>query len=186
MVTVRLAVSFSRCFPSRFSVNVLVRFSRWFSSARRRFSRTRHRSSLSCYRRWMCQITRKYLRSGQKTKGLWINESDGRNQAVFYAAWEGRVDVLEWLKMQGADVNIKDDHGRTPMSSAANEGQLDAMKWMQTQGVDVNAKDHNGGTLMFYAAAGGHVNVMEWLKEEGVDINARDNIGRAALTCWSG
>jgi len=95
-----------------------------------------------------------------------------------------------WVFMteDGAEVNIKDNHGQTPMVGAAGNFHVHAtawrntMTWLTGQGVDVNGKDNDGRTPMFRAAESGHVKAMVWLKEQGADVNAKDNHGRTPLS----
>ena len=94
-------------------------------------------------------------------------------RAMHEAARNGHVDAMRWLQAQGADVNARNNGGRTPMHEAAWKGHVDAMRWLQAQGADVNARTDVGDTPMHWAAVGGHVDAMRWLQAQGADVNAR-------------
>ena len=87
----------------------------------------------------------------------------GYNLAHF-AAHEGRVDVLEWAKAQGVDVDAKDNVGRTPMMLATMWGHADTARWLKEQGANINTKDNMGETPLSVARGDG---IKEWLRANG-------------------
>ena len=44
----------------------------------------------------------------------------------------------------GADVAVKDHHGRTPIHHAVERGSMDLVRLLVTKGVDTTAQDYNG------------------------------------------
>lgn len=50
---------------------------------------------------------------------------------MFFAARTGRVEVMAWLTSQGAEVNVKANDGRTPLSIAGSD---EAKKWLRDHG----------------------------------------------------
>ena len=103
------------------------------------------------------------------------------DEAMHWAARNGDVDVMKWLKAQGASVNERENNGGTPMHNAALKGDVAAMKWLKAQGASVNVRDKYGDTPMHDAAAGGHVAAMKWLKAQGASVNVRSNNGITPL-----
>jgi hypothetical protein len=82
----------------------------------------------------------------------------------------------------GADVNIEDDNGLTPLHIAAN-GNIDMVRCLLN---DLNSyvdKEHNSGaTASLVAAEAGHFTVMRCLIcEHGADINHTNHFGETAL-----
>lgn len=125
------------------------------------------------------------------TKGGNVNNVNARisrdgDTLMHLAAKEGRVDVLAWLKKQGADVNAKIANGLVPMHGAAGGGHVAAMKWLKEQGVDVNARSINGITPMHAAAVMGHTEAMKWLKEQGADVNVKEENGMTPMHMAAG
>ncbi len=87
-------------------------------------------------------------------------------------------DVRQLLK-SGADINIRDSHGATPLLYAAEVGSVALMRELLTAGADVNAKTTFGATaLMWSVDSAQRVNL---LVEKGADVNARSRLGRTPL-----
>ncbi|KFY82053.1 hypothetical protein V498_08657 [Pseudogymnoascus sp. VKM F-4517 (FW-2822)] len=81
---------------------------------------------------------------------------------------------LRVLMDLGADINLKDTAGRTPLSYAAENGHKDSMMLLLERGADVNSKDAAGRTPLSYAAENGHKDSIMLLLERGADVNSKD------------
>ena len=97
------------------------------------------------------------------------------------AACDNDVDVLEWLAMQGADVNAQDIRRRSPIHCAAQHNAVAAMEWLWAHGADINAQGFFSQAPIHYAAKNNAVAAMEWLKAKGANINARGFLNRAPI-----
>lgn len=73
-----------------------------------------------------------------------------------------------------ADINVKDEHGRTLLHIAAKEGHLNGVKMLLDKGADVKAIDNDGKTPLHFAAIGSHLEVCEALVAAGADLKAKD------------
>ena len=92
------------------------------------------------------------------------------------------IDLMDWIKGQGADINAPIfSAGTTPMHSAAMGNALPAMEWLKAQGADINVQMSDGVTPMHAAALKDAVDAMEWLKEQRADINARDGLDQTPM-----
>jgi len=100
---------------------------------------------------------------------------------VHFAATSDRMDVLEHLKEQGADFNVRDKHGNTPMHEAARYGRVETMKWLKEQGADLKIKNDGGSSLMYTAAEGGKLAAMQWLKKQGLEVNVENKYGDSIM-----
>ncbi|MDP6306878.1 MAG: ankyrin repeat domain-containing protein [Verrucomicrobiota bacterium] len=117
------------------------------------------------------------------------------------AARKGLKEVVELLIANGADVNVKNRVGETPLDwairndhtetahflrkhggktgaelnvllDAAKNGDIEAVKQHLADGADVNAKTADGTTPLHNAAVYGHTEVAELLISNGADVNA--------------
>ncbi len=81
----------------------------------------------------------------------------------------------------GADVNAKNNEGKTALMWAAMFGHADVAEILLKHGANVNAKDNDGWTALMKAAKYGHADVAEVLLKHGADVNANNNNGKTAL-----
>ena len=98
---------------------------------------------------------------------------------MYYAASWGRAEVVEILAAAGADVEIPDTDGNTPVNFASMYGYIETVRSLAGLGAD-------GDTPLISAAYHGYREVVEYMVEQGVEVNKRDNHGNTALywTTW--
>ena len=60
---------------------------------------------------------------------------------MFYAAREGHVDVCKRLAESGAECDLVDHNGQTPIYYAVRSGKYDAVEFLINQGANVNHED---------------------------------------------
>ena len=102
----------------------------------------------------------------------------------------GHTTIICMLKDWGADVNIKDHHGLTPMHFAAANGQTDAIFSLSELGADVNIKikrncrftqihpyAESGDTPVCIAAEKGQVTAIQVLFKLGANVHTANLIG---------
>ncbi len=87
------------------------------------------------------------------------------------AARSGDVALLESRLKQGADPDVRDKAGRTPLMDAAAAEQVPAMRLLIAKGADVNARAHDGQTPLIRAAAEGSLDAARLLVQSGADLN---------------
>ena len=80
-------------------------------------------------------------------------------------------DIVEYLHQAGADVNIKDSDGNTPLMVAARQGCGDEVKYLHEAGADINIRNIYGNTAVMYAAQYRHGDIVRYLHQAGADIN---------------
>jgi ankyrin repeat protein len=73
--------------------------------------------------------------------------------------------VVKLLLEKGADLEAKDEFGRTPLSWAAEEGHEGVVKLLLEKGADLEAKDEFGQTPLSRAAESGHEAVVKLLEK---------------------
>jgi ankyrin repeat protein len=121
-------------------------------------------------------------RIGYENQGLYDRAHYSKPVALGAAAANGHLDeVLYWVA-RGADVNGKNDKGKTPIYPGAVNGHLDVVQYLVAQGADVKAKDSDGFTVLHWTVLlKGNLEVVQYLIAHGADVNARDKEGSTPL-----
>lgn len=68
---------------------------------------------------------------------------------------------------EGAEVNSRDDSGKTPLHAAARQGHQEVVTLLIANGADVNAKTEKGETAISLANKKGHTEIVELLRKHG-------------------
>ena len=87
----------------------------------------------------------------------------------------------EAFSNEGAGVNIRHQHGRTPLIYAVKEDHVQCVKKLIKAGADVNEADSKGFTALMFAVKEYHVQSVITLIKAGADVNVRNNDGLNAL-----
>ena len=94
-----------------------------------------------------------------------------RESQLHAAARSGNVELLESRLEPGADPNVRDVRGRTPLMDAVAAGELGAVRVLLRARADVNAQTPAGGTALLEAAANGRLEAASLLVAAGADLN---------------
>ena len=78
------------------------------------------------------------------------------------------VELMAWLLEQGADINVKDEYGRTPLHYHAQVNNTAQLAFLLAQGADIHAQDTYGNTPLHFAEY--HADAACLLIEHGADI----------------
>jgi ankyrin repeat protein len=100
---------------------------------------------------------------------------------LHYAAMEGRVNAIQHLIDNEANINVKDNDGETPLYYAIMNGHTDIAILLISNGADIIEKGNNGLTPLHEAAAWGNAVIVKMLVDNGVNINDQDNFGGTPL-----
>ena len=100
---------------------------------------------------------------------------------VSVALW--RTDIAKLLLEHGADVNIPNKNGWTPLFSAIEHDDIDTMKLFLEKGAKVNNVRTDGfqRTPLILAAMNGHTEIVQLLLEEEADTTCVDFFELTAL-----
>ncbi|HXO41267.1 MAG TPA: ankyrin repeat domain-containing protein [Thermoanaerobaculia bacterium] len=96
--------------------------------------------------------------------------------ALFYSA-TGGIAVLARLIRRGADVNLQDQRGRSPLIAAVLMNRIDSAGLLLAAGADVNRQDRHGATALFYAADAGFFELAKLLLKRGANPELADDSG---------
>lgn len=104
-----------------------------------------------------------------------------KNGLMHCAAYNGQIDIIEYLMSEGIDVNIKDEEGKTPIYYATKKGKFKAIKYLYEHGADLKTQDDKGDTLMHIAARKGKVHIIQWLLDKDVPVDSRNFEGKTPV-----
>jgi uncharacterized protein len=93
-----------------------------------------------------------------------------------------RSDVLwiRFLLQRGADPNIRNKKGLSPLQLATAMGFADGVEALIKGGASVNVSDQTGETPLIAAVHSRNVGIVRLLLEKGADPDHNDNSGRSA------
>lgn len=115
------------------------------------------------------------------------NECYGPDEdaALLIAAIEGREKMVEMLIAAGADVNMGDNAGYTPLMGAICSASPGIVRRLLAAGANVHTLcTRSGATALHDAAAGNHPEIMRFLLAAGANPNAAENRdGNTPLMC---
>ncbi len=74
---------------------------------------------------------------------------------------------MDYLLDNGANINIKNTDGTTPLMIASTYNQFEIVKLLVQRSADINAKDNDGNTAIFYAEEYGNEEVVTFLRDQG-------------------
>jgi len=149
-----------------------------------------------CFKRighWL--VTRRYTRDYLDSKCPEITVCVGRGRQKHPCQWPilratqlGRGEMVRFLLDRGADHDVVDDFGQTPLALAGKMGYEGIVCMLLEHGADPNAEDDCGRTPLLWAAGNGHTAVAKLLLEKEANPNAtmRDSLSVQWLALASG
>jgi len=83
---------------------------------------------------------------------VYIMEAGYRGRYAVHEA--SRVDVVRLLVRHGADLNVYDDDGQTPLHIACRHNNVQVLHELVSGGADLRSVDHLGRSAIHHAALG--------------------------------
>ena len=101
-----------------------------------------------------------------------VNADGGEEgkSALFVAANEGCLPMVEQLLHHGANVNKAGDLQQTPLYRAARHGHTEMVAYLIEYGADVNLADEDGDSPLYRAVTEEHYDIVECLVKSGADF----------------
>jgi ankyrin repeat protein len=121
-------------------------------------------------------------------QGVPVDEADTSTglTPLMVATERDRVEAIDFLLRHGANVNLQNHQGYTPLMLAVSAAQasdetLDALIGAKA---NINIRDHHGDTALIHAAKNfpADLSALERLVKAGADLNLKNNAGETALT----
>jgi hypothetical protein len=82
--------------------------------------------------------------------------------------------IVQFLLSCGANVNIRNARGQTPLHIAAQQGHVGIVRLLlSSKHIDVNAQDRCRATPLYLASENGHVMVVKLLVEHNAQLDIR-------------
>lgn len=96
-----------------------------------------------------------------------------KDNALIVAADWGREEVVELLIQHGANVNIKDSDGVTPLVIATRNKFYTVLEVLLRNGANMNLWDDNGKTALDAAIGNGNREIVKMLLSSGAEIKSK-------------
>jgi hypothetical protein len=103
------------------------------------------------------------------------------DRALIDAAFVCDLVKVRELLVAGADPNVPDDDGRTPLFSAVLGGSIGLVGLLLESRADIHARDNQGFSALHYAAQEDLPEMARLLIAKGADVNAVDEDGASVL-----
>lgn len=97
--------------------------------------------------------------------------------AVLYAFKNKDIPTLKALVKAGANINTKDELGRTPLINAVNDNDVFMTKELLALKANKEEKDNTGRTALLNAVQAANEPMVKYLIDEGADVEATDLVG---------
>ncbi|XP_051004280.1 2-5A-dependent ribonuclease [Acomys russatus] len=97
------------------------------------------------------------------------------------AVKRGDVDRIQQLLEEGADVNVCDSWGWTPLHNAVQSGRVDIVELLLDHGADPRRRKRNGATPLIIAGIRGDVRLLQILLSKGAEVSECDFNGFTAF-----
>ena len=113
-----------------------------------------------------------------------VNKKDSHNfgRTLIHVAVDlGRYKIVEYLISKGANMNIVDYDGYSPLQLAYFRGKINMFKLLANSGANVDARNYEGMTVLDIACEKGDMDIAEFVVSKGASLNERNNRGLMPL-----
>lgn len=133
---------------------------------------------------WLVSLTKKedQLLVQEKFRELIQNSSQNTlNKALQDSALWGNDKFCEWLVKNGADINCRNEYGRTPLMQATNPFTNNVLSVLLELGADPNIQDNSGKTALWLPIENQDIERINLLLKHGASIHIPDNNKKTVL-----
>jgi len=112
-----------------------------------------------------------------------IVAADSRGYTLLHkAAYNNRLNVVEFLLSKGADINALSSSGSTPLHGAASYGHIEVVRFLLDKGASPDIVNSGGYTPLLGASTSNHGEIVRLLVEKGANIDAKTGNGQTPLS----
>lgn len=98
--------------------------------------------------------------------------------SIFKCLEDSRLEMLSLLIEAGANVNIQNSFGDTPLSECVGHNEPETVKLLIANGANPNSRDDEGSPPIFSAIIGRQTEIVRLLIENGADVNVVSTMPR--------
>ena len=116
-----------------------------------------------------------------------VSEQDRYGNTPLHIA--SSVHDAKILLQNGANINLKNNAGCTPLHMAATSGNVELVEYLISQGASLEEYNEKGWSSFHFATRNGRVGVSKFLIDIGVDINEKtgdDDWSPLQFACFNG
>ena len=122
------------------------------------------------------------------TFGIDVVDSADQNSALHLATFNDHVDIVKMLLEHGANRNLLDSLGRTPLhTSVEKPGGCRCLKLLLGHKVDLNLRDKDGLTVWHIASESGNLTALrilwDFAEHDHLQLHSKAIDGRSLLHC---
>lgn len=120
-------------------------------------------------------------------EGIDVKDKDEGRTGLHWAVSEGHIAMVKYLLERGANPNVSDNIGWTPLMSACSMGRQDIAEALieklkeSPSSFKIDQKNNGGCTALHYAASKGHSAIIAMLLKEGANPREKDKRGNTPL-----
>jgi uncharacterized protein len=103
------------------------------------------------------------------------------NLQLLQATQRGDREAVLKLLQQGADINVRDAQGRTPVMIATYQHNTDMVRTLLQAGAGVNIRDNNKENPLLHAAAQGWLDILRLAIEAHADTRLTNRFGGISI-----
>jgi ankyrin repeat protein len=100
---------------------------------------------------------------------------------LFEQLISGNSAEIAHLIEAGANIQIKDHHGNTPLHIVASRGDCESIKLLINKRAKINSTNDNGDTPLHEAADNGRLEAAKLLIEKGANVNAKNKQNKTPI-----
>jgi len=109
------------------------------------------------------EIVRYLVEEAEADVNATMPESRGEVTALRYAISNEDYEMVRYLVQNGADVNMANDAGWTPIMTAARTGNREIIGYLLDEGADLSARTDDGTTPVRVASNNGWTDIVVWM-----------------------